>query len=526
MIVLTLAFGVTACAAPEITPSRAQISVQVRVDGEEINVELPEGSSVGEVLDQAGVTLEGKDRVEPGTSTVLEADSTVQVVRVEEVFQTEEEVVPFQVIRQPSESLPEGEEQLLQSGKNGLVELTYLQVLENGQEVSYEVVDRVQLEDPQDEIILVGVQSAIAPIEIPGRLVYLADGNAWLMEGSTANRRLVLALDDLDGRIFSLSDDGQWLLFTRSSEDEEVINTLWAANLESDEDEIVNLNVQNVIHFAEWVPGSNREVAYSTVESRLSPPGWQANNDLWLMTFDSNGYTIKNMILDTNYGGVYGWWGTDYAFVPERNQIAYANPDQVGMVDLETSEKQSVLEVTPYRTDGDWAWMPGISIGPDGNAIYTVNHAPAEGVGDPERSPYFDLVVIPLTQGQPIDLVQEVGMFAYPRLSPAQALSSGETAYQVAYLQSNYPQQSERNSYRVAVMDRDGSDQEVLFPPLEKAGLEPQRAWGVWSPAPLGEDGGHRLAVLYQNNIWLIDPFTGEGQPLTGDGRVQRLDWE
>ena len=36
---------------------------------------------------------------------------------------------------------------------------------------------------------MVGVQAPFAPISIPGKLIYLTGGNAWMMEGTTSTRR-------------------------------------------------------------------------------------------------------------------------------------------------------------------------------------------------------------------------------------------------------------------------------------------------------------------------------------------------
>lgn len=526
MTILGLSVVSAACSSPQITPPSESIDVQVYADGEEYVVHISDGSTVQNVLDAAELTLEGKDRVDPPASSIVHGGTAVHVIRVEEVFETIEEVIPFRVIELPNESLPEGEVQWLQEGKNGLQEVTYLHVFENGEEVSEKAFSPVTIEEPVDDIFLVGTQNYLSPINLPGRLVYLSDGKAWMMEGSTANRSLIVPTGDLDGRIFTLSDDGEWLLFTRQDDSEDVINTLWAAQINGEENLMIDFEIENVIHFGAWLPGSNREAAFSTVETRSSPPGWQANNDLAIREFDTNGWThFVGHVLDTNYGGVYGWWGTDFSFAPLGDFLAYVSPDQVGIVDLETGEKQLLLEITPYQTRGDWAWMPGLAMGPNGDMIYTVDHAPPEEVGDVEKSPIFDLVAISVTGGTAIPLVPEVGMFAYPKTSPSQTLSSGENAHQIAYLQANFPKQSEKLSYRVAVIDRDGSNQRVIFPPLEDAGLEPQRNWGVWSPSTGGTGPEQVLALIYQGDIWIVDPATGGSWQITGDGRVQRLDW-
>jgi hypothetical protein len=33
------------------------------------------------------------------------------------------------------------------------------------------------------------------------------------------------------------------------------------------------------------------------------------------------------------------------------------------------------------------------------------------------------------------------------------------------------------------------------------------------------------IAYIYQGNLWLIDPDTGEAQQLTGDGLIAAIDW-
>jgi hypothetical protein len=523
-VLLVISSGCTS--VPEI-PDEGSIRVEIDVDGMLEVVEVVESATVGEILDAAGITLEGKDRSDPPPGMQVVEGSRILVIRVDEEFETEQEVIPFEVIRQPTENLPSGQEKLLQAGKNGLREIISVRVIENGEEISFSEVSSVIIEEPNDEIILVGVQSSIAPVELPSPLIYLSNGNAWLMEGSTANRTLVVSTGDLDGRVFTLSDDGEWLLFTRTEEDDDLINSLWTINIQSPQDSLIDLETYNIIHYADWVPGSEPKFAFSSVEPRVSAPGWQANNDLEIKIFSENGWTSRvNLLQETNFGGVYGWWGTDFQFSPEGDFVAYASPDQVGIIPYQEAEKVSYLEITPFKTQGDWAWMPGVTVGPLGNVIFTVDHASQDDSQVvSEDSPVFDLVAIPLTGGGVRTLVEDVGMFAYPLASPVTAKPTGEASFQVAYLQAIFPEQSATSNYRVGVMDRDGSNQEVIFPPLDRSGLEPSSSWGAWSPKPELDSGYYPLAVIYEGDIWILEPETGFAWQVTGDGRVQGLDW-
>jgi hypothetical protein len=521
IITVLLLSGCTTTPTPEL-----RIDIRILSDDQELVLRLPPGSTVQEALDAADISLGSLDRVDPVSYTVLADGTLITIVRVREEFEVEQVIIPFEQQNQPSEFLPEGEQQPLQLGENGLQEITYRRVYENGVEVSKSPIKAVEVKEPVAQIILVGVQPVFTPLALPGRLLYLSDGNVWMLEGNTANRIPVVTTGDLDGRIFQLSDNGEWLLFTRALESDDLINTLWAINIDDPQIEI-DINVANVIHFADWVPTGEQQVAFSTVEQRQAAPGWQANNDLRWRDFSLSGWTSSiETIVDTNSGGIYGWWGVNFSYGLSPYDIAYAGPDQVGLINQEIFTPTILLNVTPLQTRGDWAWVPGLNWGPDGQVIYTVDHAPPSGAESPEESPNFDIMAIPLHAGEPLRLIEDVGMFAYPISSPVLIKPSGERSHHVAYLQAIFPMQSDNSRYRLVVADRDGSNRKEIFPPTGVAGLDPQRDWGAWSPEPPVGWSHLALAVVYQGNIWLLDTGSGEAWQITGDGRINRLTWK
>ena len=294
-------------------------------------------------------------------------DLSIVVTRVREEFETQQVVVPFERQELRNESLTSGETRLVQAGQNGLDEITIRHVFENNVETSSSVVSETILQDAVPEIVMIGVQSPFAPISFPGKLVYLTGGNAWVMDGSTSIRHPLVTTGDLDGHIFSLSSDGEWLLFTRKSSlpVDQQINTLWAVNTSDRPPAPVNLNIDNIVHFAGWQPTRKYLIAYSTVEPRATAPGWQANNDLHLLTFE-NGKPGKTFdALEANSGGLYGWWGMLFAWSPDGNSLAYSRPDGVGLTDLGGAGFTKLLDITPWNTHGDWAWTPGLAWGSD-----------------------------------------------------------------------------------------------------------------------------------------------------------------
>jgi len=486
---------------------------------------------VQQALDVAGLSLGTMDRTEPPLYSILTSGSEVHIIRVTEDFEVVQEVIPFEQQTLKNESLPQDQEIYLQKGKNGLQEITYRRVYEDGVEVSGDtIVKKVTLEQPVPEIIMIGIQAPFVPVAVPGKLIYLRDGNAWMIEESTGNRQAVVTTGDLDGRILSLSSDGSWLLFSRKSNEEGQINGLWVKDISSEDSKLIDLTVPNVIHFADWIPGSDSKIVFSTVEPRTTAPGWQANNDLYALSFSKSGWVTKwkdKPVLEPNSGGIYGWWGTSFAWAPDGEQLAYARPDEIGLLNFLDGTLAPVLDMIPYQTRGDWAWVPGLAWGPDGKNLYTVDHVPPAGTVSPEESQVFDLTAISMESGAQLHIVSQAGMFAYPVISPPQPKASGENAYQVAYLQAIFPNQSESSRYRLMVMDRDGSNRQVLFPTDDRSGgLSPQNDWGAWSPDPMPESGNYAIAFIYQGNLWIVDAVSGKAQQITGDGLTTRVIWK
>ena len=523
-VVLTVPLLIAGCRPPQI--GQDDITVQVLADGKTRRITVPAGSTADQAIKAAGLELKEIDKSDPPLYTVLSQAAVITVTRVGEEFVTEETIIPFERQIARNETLPEGETRLVQPGVNGLRETTYRILLEDGVETSRTRVKVVDLREAVPEIVMVGAQSAFAPLVITGKLVYLSGGNAWLMEGTTANRRPLVTSGDLDGRIFSLSPDGEWLMFSRKSTKppEEEINTLWAVSLTKSSAKPFSLGIRNVVHSAVWTP-SSKAVAYTTVEPRLTAPGWQANNDVYKVTIGNDWASKPQKVLEANSGGIYGWWGMELNYSPE-GILGYARPDQIGLVDQQKNELTPLLDITPLQTHSDWAWVPGVVWGADSQTLFYVAHAAPPNLVSAEESPNFDLAATSTANKSTVHLIRQSGMFAYPSASSLTLLKTNdkEKSYQLAYLQAIFPEQSENSRYRLVVMDRDGSNRRELFPAPDAPGLQPQQV--VWAPQPLNGQVGDFISLIYQGNLWLIDSGNGQAFQVTGDGLIIRLDWK
>ncbi|MBI4770873.1 MAG: G5 domain-containing protein, partial [Chloroflexi bacterium] len=471
-------------------PSPGQISVTLSADGARWELRLPPGATVRDALQAAGVAPGELDRVAPSETTPLSEGAEVKVTRVTEKLEVQESVLPFERRTVSDEGLASGQRLLIQSGVNGKQEVTFRIVYEDGVEVSRHPVASAITAYPTPEIVMIGSQASFAIIPIQGTLAYISGGNAWIMQGNSGARRPLTVQGKLDGRAFSLSPDGRWLLYTTVISDTATpaagaapdTNQLWAASTEGSKPAPVDLRVRNIVHFAAWSPAeagsANHTFAYSTAEPRAASPGWQANNDLILKTLDAQGRAIKTIeVLPVSAGGLYGWWGAGFAWSPDGTAIAYARADSLGLVTLQNKVQTELLRFTPLQTFSDWAWVPAIAWAPGGLYLYTVEHEPPEtsqlfnvaaipGVlpvpptppASPARTPAPTPPAAPAPALQPLALVRQSGMFALPSPSPVGASRGDERPFLVAYLQAADPLNSVASRYRLWVMDRDGSN--------------------------------------------------------------------
>ncbi len=476
ILLMILSFLASACGGP--TATAGTIEITVHVDGRNQTQAVPAGSTAQQALQEAGIQLGELDRVDPPGYTVVTDGTEINVTRVVERFEIEQVVVPFERQTLKNESLPSGETRLIQAGVNGKEEITYRVVEEEGVEVSRNPVKRQIIDQPQPEIVMVGSQASYTPLQIAGKLAYLSGGNAWIMESNTGNRRPLVVSGDLDGRVFRLSPSGRWLLFSRQAADSSGdINSLWIISTTDPNAEPIDLEVRNVVHFGDWAPASDPlMLAYSTVEPSPAAPGWQANNDLELLVIASDGRVIKRTtLIGVNAGGQYGWWGTDFQWASDGVHLAYARAEGVGQVDIRQPSLDPLHEEVPFQTLGDWAWVPGIAWGQDNRTLYMVDHGAPLGIESPAASPVFNLVVLPAEGGAPLPLAERTGMFSLPNVSPAEVLDTGEVAYSVAYYQATSPLDSRDSSYRLMLIDRDGSNRQESVPRRRPARTQGRR---------------------------------------------------
>jgi uncharacterized protein YabE (DUF348 family) len=134
------------------------------VDGGKEREGWSTSTTVADFLSHQGIKLNELDRVEPELAEEISADTLVKVTRVEKVTDVVEEPINFAVVTKNDSSLASGKQKVVTEGQEGLVSKTYEVVLENGKEVSRELVREKKLKEKQDKVVAMGTKVIAAQV--------------------------------------------------------------------------------------------------------------------------------------------------------------------------------------------------------------------------------------------------------------------------------------------------------------------------------------------------------------------------
>jgi len=129
------------------------VMVTVIADGQEWEW-VSSQETVGGILEEAGVTLQGKDYVSPKLHTKAVQGMRIRVTRVTEKIVTQREPVGFKTIVKFD---PRGtaERTVIQKGKPGVKEMKYLVTYEDGVKTRCKTLNAQVIEKPVREIVAV-----------------------------------------------------------------------------------------------------------------------------------------------------------------------------------------------------------------------------------------------------------------------------------------------------------------------------------------------------------------------------------
>ena len=509
-------------------------SITVDVDGERLVYRYSKYVSVGQFLDEIGVVLSELDEVNPLLQTQVRDGMRITVTRVVQREECETELIPFGTDYVPSQSLSPGQERLGQTGAEGEAQVCYRITEKDGVQTSRDQIGPpIVLQSPRNEIIYVGSEPPETLIPIEGVLTFISGGQAWIIQGNTANLNPLTEDGFLDGRVFELSQNGRQLLYTRSTPDEDdpsFSNELWAIlDTTASFPRPIQL-VPEDVRSAQWVPGQPPyTVSYTTANPISDGAGWRAYNDLYLMQLDpENGASLAEgfrEVISANSLGSYAYWGRRFKWSPDGAYLAWTNADSIGLVDLEEGAFTTLMTFPEYAPllehPGGAIWVPTLSWSEDGYLLATMHGDPYADEA-PKDSIIFDTAVMNVDSGLQINpFISQVGIWSSVTYSPMVTGPDGNPTYRIAYLKARDPLNSPGTEYDLWVVDRDGSNARPVFPGLDKPGLRlPDPEDGItWSPM------ARQIALIHQGNLWIIDVNSGQAYSITNDGQASRPRW-
>ncbi|GJM42086.1 MAG: hypothetical protein DHS20C20_23680 [Ardenticatenaceae bacterium] len=496
------------CVQPNASQNDATaVSLTLQADGQTFNLTTTT-ATVRELLAEAGVEVGELDEVDPPLFTPLLPDMQIRVVRVSETVEISEEIIPFErkFVRTDTMSADDPP-QIVQAGQNGTKEITIRIVFQDGQEVSRIRTNEITLAEPQDELVMIGIGANRGNVDFSGNLAMISGGTAVLMRGSTAVPKTLNTGDGLDGRVFSLSPDGSHLLYTRVlTESGRFGNSLWIISTQRGA-RPQELSVSNVL-WADWNPNrlNPYQIAYTTANPVDQPPGWEANNDIWLADWsdDADFLFEPAQFIDT-YPALNGWWGGNYAWSPDGRLLAYAYANEMGVIDTFAEEdafkRRQLQQFTAYNTLADWVWVPTLTWSPDGRFVAITNHG-----SEDDRAMVFNSWVFDIFSSLNIQLIDQTGMWGHLHwvTNPSQS--------HIAFLRTADPVDSLRSNYTLWLMDQDGSNSRQIYPPLgENSAFPRDRQFMAWGPS------GQDIAFIFDDDLFIMNLETNVATQITAD---------
>ncbi|MFJ3672278.1 ubiquitin-like domain-containing protein [Streptomyces sp. NPDC090106] len=150
---------------------RTERAVTVMADGRARTVRT-NAATVGEVVQEAGITLRGQDTTSVPPASYPRDGQTVTVLRITGTKEVREEAIPFRVERTEDASLFKGTEVVEHAGRNGLRRVTYSLRTVNGVRQRPRLVRSELVREPSTQIVKVGTKPM--PTSVQG-----ADGLNW-----------------------------------------------------------------------------------------------------------------------------------------------------------------------------------------------------------------------------------------------------------------------------------------------------------------------------------------------------------
>src|SRR5699024_6865070 len=116
------------------------------------------GNNNEQMIKENDIKLNKHDKVKPKEKNKVKKGKDIAVIRVEKETEEIEETIEFETETKQEDSIAKGKEEVITEGKEGTNVKTYEVDLENGQEVSRELVSGDIQEEAENQVVAVGTK--------------------------------------------------------------------------------------------------------------------------------------------------------------------------------------------------------------------------------------------------------------------------------------------------------------------------------------------------------------------------------
>lgn len=131
--------------------------LSLQADGQMLRTRT-QGATVADALAELKMAVSGLDEVTPPLDAPLSDNVAIQIVRVREEIEVEEDVAPFETIFRAEATLPIDTQQVIEPGAEGITRWRYRVRYEDGQQMSRTLEDNWIAQEPSQRIIGYGQQ--------------------------------------------------------------------------------------------------------------------------------------------------------------------------------------------------------------------------------------------------------------------------------------------------------------------------------------------------------------------------------
>ncbi len=149
---------------------RRSIPIVVQADGKTLQTRT-RAPTVADALAEQGVFLSGLDVVTPPLATPIREGMRIRVTRVSEFVQVEDERIPFDTVYVPDDDLEIDRRRVVTSGRPGIFRRRYQVRVEDGVEVSRELIDAWVAQEPITNVIAYGRKIVTRTLETPDGVI-------------------------------------------------------------------------------------------------------------------------------------------------------------------------------------------------------------------------------------------------------------------------------------------------------------------------------------------------------------------